>query len=208
MPVRHGRFHWTSKFADNDVFGGFVDDFYYVYQSLIKVHLHAHHYFYIIDQLALGLLQVHLIRDSFCMRTVFVIFREINIQFFPTTNLVISMILRILQIVNWQFIGQDLAALELCFENQKDFSDYTTKHFNWEYAMCHLYIVYHRFIQCLYILEQFATNVQSSVVGWTVTKQKLCPQLIIHQAHFGNELCCHIVKPLTLTTTRLPRQVD
>ena len=27
-----------------------------------------------------------------------------------------------------QFIGQDLAALELCFENQKDFNDYTTKH--------------------------------------------------------------------------------
>ncbi len=25
MPVRHARFHWTSKFADNDVFGGFVD---------------------------------------------------------------------------------------------------------------------------------------------------------------------------------------
>jgi hypothetical protein len=37
-----------------------------------------------------------------------------------------------------QFIGQDLAALELCFENQKDFNDYTTKHFNWKYAMCHL----------------------------------------------------------------------
>ena len=28
-----------------------------------------------------------------------------------------------------QFIGQDLAALELCFDNQKDFNDYTTKHF-------------------------------------------------------------------------------
>ncbi len=24
MPVRHARFHWTSKFVDNDVFGGFV----------------------------------------------------------------------------------------------------------------------------------------------------------------------------------------
>jgi hypothetical protein len=45
-----------------------------------------------------------------------------------------------------QFIGQDLAALELCFENQKDFNDYTTKHFNWKYAMCHLYIVYYRFM--------------------------------------------------------------
>jgi hypothetical protein len=45
-----------------------------------------------------------------------------------------------------QFIGQDLAALELCFENQKDFNDYTTKHFNWKYAMCHLYVVYYRFL--------------------------------------------------------------
>jgi hypothetical protein len=39
-----------------------------------------------------------------------------------------------------QFIRQDLAALELCFENQKDFNVYTTKHFNWKYAVCHLYI--------------------------------------------------------------------
>jgi len=39
-----------------------------------------------------------------------------------------------------------LAALELCFENQKDFNDYTTKQFNWKYAMCHLYIVYYRFM--------------------------------------------------------------
>jgi len=45
-----------------------------------------------------------------------------------------------------QFIGQDLAALELCFENQKDFNDYMTKHFNWKYAMCHLYIVYYQFM--------------------------------------------------------------
>jgi hypothetical protein len=45
-----------------------------------------------------------------------------------------------------QFIGQDLAALELCFDNQKDFNDYTTKHFHWKYAMCHLYIVYYRFM--------------------------------------------------------------
>ena len=29
-----------------------------------------------------------------------------------------------------QLIGQDLAALELCFDNQKDFNNYTTKHFN------------------------------------------------------------------------------
>ena len=40
-----------------------------------------------------------------------------------------------------QFIGQDLAVLEPCFENQKDFKDLTTKHFNWKYAMCHLYVV-------------------------------------------------------------------
>jgi hypothetical protein len=26
MPVRHARFHRTSKFADNDVFGGLVDE--------------------------------------------------------------------------------------------------------------------------------------------------------------------------------------
>ena len=43
--------------------------------------------------------------------------------------------------------------------------------------------------QCLYTLDypgqQFGTNVQSGVVGWTVTKQKLCPQIIIHQAHSG-----------------------
>jgi hypothetical protein len=26
MPVRHARFHWTSKFAENNVFGGFVDE--------------------------------------------------------------------------------------------------------------------------------------------------------------------------------------
>ena len=60
--------------------------------------------------------------------------------------------------------------------------------------------------QCLYTLDypgqQFATNVQNGVVGWTVTKQKLCPQMIIRQAHSGKELCRHIVKPLTLTTTQ------
>jgi hypothetical protein len=39
-----------------------------------------------------------------------------------------------------QFIGQDLAALEFCFDNQRDFNDYTTKHFSWKYAMCHLSI--------------------------------------------------------------------
>jgi hypothetical protein len=54
--------------------------------------------------------------------------------------------------------------------------------------------------------QQFATNVQSGALGWTVTRQKLCPQIIIHQAHSGKELCHHIVKPLTLTTTQLPHQ--
>jgi hypothetical protein len=87
-----------------------------------------------------------------------------------------------------------LAALELCFENQKDFNDYTTKHFNWKYAMCHLYIVYYRFMNDYPMSgQQFATNVQNGVVGWTVTKQKLSPQMIIHQAHSGKELCHHIV---------------
>ena len=64
--------------------------------------------------------------------------------------------------------------------------------------------------QCLYTLDypgqQFATNVQNGVVGWTVTKQKLCPQMIIRQAHSGRELCRHIVKPLTVMTTQLPHQ--
>ena len=52
-----------------------------------------------------------------------------------------------------QFISQ--AALELCFDNQKDFNDYTTKHFNWKYAMClcTLFIIDLRMItQCFYTL--------------------------------------------------------
>ena len=35
---------------------------------------------------------------------------------------------------------------------------------------------------------------------------KLCPQIIIHQAHSGKELCHHIVKTLTMMTTQLPHQ--
>jgi hypothetical protein len=31
--------------------------------------------------------------------------------------------------------------------------------------------------------------------------------MIIHQADSGKELCRHIVKPLTLTTTQLPRWI-
>ena len=37
-------------------------------------------------------------------------------------------------------------------------------------------------------------------------KQKHCPLIIIRQAHSGRELCRHIVKQLTLTTTQLPHQ--
>ena len=58
----------------------------------------------------------------------------------------------------------------------------------------------------VYSGQQFATNVQNGVVGWTVTKQKHCPQMIIHQAHSGRELYRHIVKPLTVMTTQLPIQ--
>jgi hypothetical protein len=54
--------------------------------------------------------------------------------------------------------------------------------------------------------QQFGTNVQNGVVGWTVTKQKLYLQITIHQAHSGRELCRHIVKPLTVMTTQLPHQ--
>ena len=46
--------------------------------------------------------------------------------------------------------------------------------------------------RCLYTLDytgkKFEKNVQNYVVGWTVTKQKLSPQMIIHQAHSGKEL--------------------
>jgi hypothetical protein len=54
--------------------------------------------------------------------------------------------------------------------------------------------------------QQFATNVQNGVVGWTVTKQKLYLQITIHQAHSGKELCHHIVKPLTMMTTQTPHE--
>ncbi len=64
--------------------------------------------------------------------------------------------------------------------------------------------------QCSYILDyrgqKFATDVQSGVVGWMVTEQKQCPQMISDQAHSGEELRQHIMKSLTLMTTRLPRQ--
>jgi hypothetical protein len=35
-----------------------------------------------------------------------------------------------------------------------------------------------------------------------VKKQKQWPQMIIHQAHSGKELCRNIVKPLTMMTTQ------
>ncbi len=54
--------------------------------------------------------------------------------------------------------------------------------------------------------QQFGTNVQSGVVGWTVTRQKHCPQMIIHQAHSGKDLCCHTVKPLTMMATQSPHE--
>ena len=54
--------------------------------------------------------------------------------------------------------------------------------------------------------QQFGTNVQSGDVGWTVTRQKLCSQMIIHQDHSGKELCRHIAKPLTIMITQLPHQ--
>jgi hypothetical protein len=47
-----------------------------------------------------------------------------------------------------------------------------------------------------YLGQQFGTYVQSGVV------EKLCPEMIIHQAHSGKELCHH----MTLTTTQLPHQ--
>ena len=53
---------------------------------------------------------------------------------------------------------------------------------------------------------EFATNLQSGIVGWTVTKRKHCPQIIILQAHSGKGLCRHIVKPLTMMTTQSPHQ--
>jgi hypothetical protein len=34
----------------------------------------------------------------------------------------------------------------------------------------------------------------------------ICPQMIIHQAHSGKELCRHIAKPLTMMTTQSPHQ--
>jgi hypothetical protein len=35
---------------------------------------------------------------------------------------------------------------------------------------------------------------------------KICPPMIIHQAHSGKELCRHIVKQLTLTATQSSRR--
>ena len=110
-----------------------------------------------------------------------------------------------------QFIGQDLAALELCFD-QKDFNDYTTQHFNWKYAMCHLYIVYYRILNDypMFVYSGLPDNNSQRMhkvrLGWKVTKQKHCIQIIFHRAHSGRELCRHIVKPLTLMTTQSPHE--
>ncbi|KAI8892905.1 hypothetical protein BC833DRAFT_610295 [Globomyces pollinis-pini] len=80
--------------------------------------------------------------------------------------------------------------------------------------MCHLYIVYYRF------LNDYPMFVYSGLLWitirnectklrrwWTVTRQKLCPQMIIHQAHSGKELCRHIAKPLTVMTTQLTHEI-
>ena len=42
-----------------------------------------------------------------------------------------------------QFIGQDLAALEDCFDTQQEFSAYTLHHFKWNLSMCLIYICYY-----------------------------------------------------------------
>jgi len=47
--------------------------------------------------------------------------------------------------------------------------------------------------------------VQSGAVGWTVMKQKLCDQLIIHQTHYRKNFAA-IAEPLTLKTTQSPQQ--
>jgi hypothetical protein len=39
-----------------------------------------------------------------------------------------------------------------------------------------------------YLGQQFATNVQNGVVGWTVTKQKLCPQMILKNSFWKGTL--------------------
>ena len=69
---------------------------------------------------------------------------------------------------------------------------WTLKHFNWKYVMCHLYIVYYRF------MNEYPMFVYSGLpwttIGnectqwrrcWTVTKRKHCPQMNIRQAHSG-----------------------
>jgi len=65
-----------------------------------------------------------------------------------------------------QFIGQDFAALEHCFENHKDFNDYTTKHFNWKYAMCQLYIVYYRFLNDYPMFVYSGTTIRNECTKW------------------------------------------
>ncbi|KAI8609100.1 hypothetical protein BC830DRAFT_1208167 [Chytriomyces sp. MP71] len=45
-----------------------------------------------------------------------------------------------------QFIGQDLAALESCFENQQQFRVYTKQYFKWDLTTCLLYISYYHFL--------------------------------------------------------------
>jgi hypothetical protein len=60
--------------------------------------------------------------------------------------------------------------------------------------------------QCFYTLDhsgqQFAANVQSDVVGRTVTKGKLCRQMSIIKFNLERSFAHHIAKLLTLTTTQ------
>jgi hypothetical protein len=73
----------------------------------------------------------------------------------------------------------------------------------------HLYIVYYRFMNdyLMFVYSGLAwTNIHNECTKcrrWLDSDEaKLCPQIIIHQAHSGKELCRHIVKPLTMMTTQ------
>jgi hypothetical protein len=45
-----------------------------------------------------------------------------------------------------QFIGQDLAGLELCFETLQEYNAHTLHHFKWKSTMCYIYIAYYHFL--------------------------------------------------------------
>jgi hypothetical protein len=86
---------------------------------------------------------------------------------------------------------------------------HTTKSFNWKYAVCHLYVVYYRFLNDypMFVYSGLpCTTIRNEctkcVVGWTVKK---CPQMIIRNAHSGKELCRHSVKSIR-QLNRITRQ--